>query len=503
VSWEVRTLPDRYADSVRLMGIARALRGRDGISRCELGMGTPANLAALAEMGADASATPGDVVVAVDGDGDAAEAAFAEAERLLSSGDGGGGDGAGAQQAPARSLASAAATLPDANVALVSVPGEYAALEAHRALTRGLHVFLFSDHVSVEDEIELKRRGAQRGLLVMGPGCGTAMLGGVGLGFANAVPAGSVGIVAAAGTGAQEVACLVAEAGAGVSQIIGVGGRDLSEDVGGLAFRQALAMLGDDEQTETVVLVSKAPAPAVVAALADALPAGKRAVAAFVGLRDESAPYEIHDTLEAGALAAVGASPPDVSALEAAADEARGRARGRRVLGLYSGGSLAHEAVTILEEALGPVGGNVSAVGRQERGTGRGHAVLDLGEEEYTQGRPHPMVDLDLRRSMIEEAAGDEDLGCLLLDVVLGHGAHPDPAGELAAAVATAAGRAPVIVRVCGTAQDPQDATRQTATLEEAGALVAPSNAAAVRLALRAVAPNSPRPARDARDGAT
>jgi FdrA protein len=488
VSWTVRTVPDRYADSVRLMGIARSLRDRDGIARCEIGMGTPANLAALADMGATAQATPGDVVIAVDGDGDAAEQAFAEAERLLSSGDDGSA-AAGAQTARPRSVPAAAAGLGGANVAIVSVPGEYAALEAHRALTRGLHVFLFSDHVGIEDEVALKRRGAERGLLVMGPGCGTAMLGGVGLGFMNEVAAGPVGIVAAAGTGAQEVACLIAAAGGGVSQIIGVGGRDLSEEVGGLAFRQALAMLAADDATETILLVSKPPAPSVVRGLADALPDGKRAVAAFVGLRDDDAPYEIHETLEGGALAAAGTAPGDVAALERAVDARRDRTAGRRVLGLFSGGSLAHEAATILEAALGPVAGNVSEHGGDDDrdGAGPGHTILDLGEEEYTQGRPHPMVDLDLRRGMIEDAAGDDALGVLLLDVVLGHGAHADPAGELADVVARVAERALVIARVCGTDDDPQGAARQTATLEEAGALVAPSNAAAARLAVLAV----------------
>ena len=490
MSWVVRTLPDRYADSVRLMGIARALRGRDGIAACEVAMGTPANLAALADLGARAQASPGDVVIAVDGDGDPAEQALAEAERMLSAGGNGGGvsEGGGAT-APARprSLGSAAAALGGANVALVSVPGEYATLEAHRALSRGLHVFLFSDHVSVEDEVALKRRGGARGLLVMGPGCGTAMLGGVGLGFANEVPSGSVGIVAAAGTGAQEVACLVAAAGGGVSHIVGVGGRDLSSAVGGLAFRQALALLGEDEGTETVLLVSKPPSPDVVAALADALPPGKRAVAAFVGLADADADagYEIHDTLEAAARAAAGSPAPDVAALEAAVDARRDRTAGRALLGLFSGGSLAHEAATIVEPALGPVAGNVT--GRDEGASG--HRLLDLGEEEYTRGRPHPMVDLDLRVGMIEEAAADARVGCLLLDVVLGHGAHPDPAGELAGAVARVAERAVVVARVCGTDEDPQDARRQTAALEAAGALVAPSNAAAARLAVRAVAP--------------
>jgi FdrA protein len=399
-------------------------------------------------------------------------------------GDGVGAPGAGGAPARPRSLGSAVAALgAGANVALISVAGEYATLEAHRALTRGLHVFLFSDHVSVADEVALKRRGAERGLLVMGPGCGTAMLGGVGLGFCNVVPRGPVGIVAAAGTGAQEVACLIAAAGGGVSQIVGVGGRDLSADVGGLGFRQALALLSDDDATETVLLVSKPPAPDVVRALGDAIPAGRRAVAAFVGLHDAGAPFEVHATLEAGALAAAGAPAPDVSGLERAVDERRERTAGRSVLGLFSGGSLAHEAVSILEADVGPVAGNVS--GRDE--TQAPHRVLDLGEEEYTRGRPHPMVDLDLRRSLIEEAAGDERIGCLLLDVVLGHGAHPDPAGALADAVARVAERALVLARVCGTDEDPQDAPRQTATLEEAGALVAPSNAAAARLAVRAV----------------
>src|SRR4051794_24407768 len=360
------------------MGIARALRGRDGIAACEVAMGTPANLAALSDLGADASATPGDVVIAVDGSNGAdVEAALAEAERILAGAGAGAADGgAPAAAAAPRTLGSAAARA-GANVALVSVPGEYATLEAHRALSRGLHVFLFSDHVSVEDELALKRRGAERDLLVMGPGCGTAMLGGVGLGFANVVPSGPIGVVAAAGTGAQEVACLIAAAGGGVSQIVGVGGRALSAEVGGLAFRQALALLGEDESTETILLVSKAPAAEVVAGLGDALPPGKRAVAAFVGLIEPDAAYEVHHTLEAAALAAVGAPAPDLTELDRAVVERREATTGHAVLGLFSGGSLAHEALTILETALGPIAGNVS--GHEE--VTDGHRILDLGEE--------------------------------------------------------------------------------------------------------------------------
>jgi FdrA protein len=348
-----------------------------------------------------------------------------------------------------------------------------------------MHVFLFSDHVSLEDELELKQRGRELGLLVMGPGCGTAMLGNVGLGFANVVTKGPVGIVAAAGTGAQESACLLDAAGIGVSQIVGVGGRDLSADIGGIMFRQAMHMLADDDETETLLLVSKPPAPEVVASLADDLPDGKRVVAAFVGWEGGEAPFEIHDTLEAAARAAAGAPPEDLSELEAAVDAARERSAGRRLLGLFSGGSLAHEAVTLLEPELGPLEGNVGH-GPDERNGG--HAVLDLGEEEYTQGRPHPMVDLDVRLGFLEEAAQDDGVGCVLLDVVLGHGGHVDPASGLSDAIAAAARDAVVLARVCGTNGDPQDAARQTQILRDAGAIVAPSNAAATRLALRAIA---------------
>lgn len=226
MTWHVRVIPNRYADSVRLMSIARSVRARDGVARCEVGMGTPANLELLAGLGAVVDAAPGDLVIAVNGHDAATDAALAHAERELSAPEHEAGPASAQQRS--RSLALAARELDGANVALISVPGEYAALEAHRALSAGMHVFLFSDHVSVQDELELKRRGAELGLLVMGPECGTAMLGGVGLGFANVVAPGPVGIVAAAGTGAQESACLLDAAGVGVSQIIGVGGRDLS-----------------------------------------------------------------------------------------------------------------------------------------------------------------------------------------------------------------------------------------------------------------------------------
>lgn len=443
MSWAVRVVRNRYVDSVRLMRIAKDLRE---YGRAEVAMGTPANLEALTALGVQVDAGPTDIVIAIEGPQERLDTVERElnappAEATDTTAD------------PPRSLRGSGA-----NVALISIPGEYATLEAHRALTEGMHVFLFSDHVSEADEVELKRRGAELGLLVMGPGCGTAMLGEVGLGFANVVRAGSVGIVAAAGTGAQEAASLLDGAEVGVSQIVGVGGRDLSANVGGIMFGEAMRMLAADDGTDTLLLVSKPPSPEVVQTLGEVDVKGKRVVAAFVGWDAPDAPFEIHSTLEAGAFAAANAPVPEIADLEALVDEKR---VGGTLLGLYSGGSLAHEAETIL---------------------GHGHTILDLGEEEYTQGRPHPMVDLGVRLEQI--AAIGDDVGVLLLDVVIGHGSHPDPAGELAPALRALS--IPVIAHVCGTDADPQDATRQAATLRAAGVIVAPTNAAAARLAGRA-----------------
>jgi FdrA protein len=471
MSWAVRVVRDRYVDSVRLMQVAQTVRSQDGVLACEILAGTPANLELLP---VPADAGPGDIVIAVDAPGEA-DGALDAAERALAPA-AGGDPRATAASMPPRSLGAAVRLLEGANLALISLPGEYAVLEAHRALTAGMHVFLFSDHVSVADEVALKRRAAERGLLVMGPGCGTAMLGQVGLGFANEVRAGPIGIVAAAGTGAQEAAILLDAAGAGVSHIVGVGGRDLSADVGGLMFREGMRLLAADDGTETLLLVSKPPDREVVEGLGSVDVDGRRVIAAFVGWTGGDAPFEVHPTLEAGALAAAGAEPPATAELEAGLPRRDGT-----LLGLYSGGTLAYEAATILEPALGRIGGNAGDGGSE------GHRIFDLGEEEYTQGRPHPMVDLELRRRMLRDAAGDDRVGCVLLDVVTGHGSHADPAGGLADALAALARDRPVIAHVCGTPGDPQDARRQAAVLRDCGVVVAPSNAVAARLAARAL----------------
>jgi succinyl-CoA synthetase alpha subunit len=387
--------------------------------------------------------------------------------------------------------------LPDATLALISVPGIYAGAEARRALAAGLHVMLFSDNVPIETEVELKRDAAARGLFVMGPDCGTAILHGVPLGFANAVPRGRVGLVASSGTGLQEVTCLLAAEGEGVSHAIGVGSRDLSNAVGGAMTLPALAALRADAATEVVVVIGKPPGAAVARALAEALEAlGKPAVLAIMGVRAFPAPCDVHvaSTLEEAALIAAGlAARREPRDIEFPADEldelvdaqARGLAPGQRfVRGLFSGGTLAWEAVALLAERLEDVAPGVSAR------DGKGHRVVDLGEDVFTVGRPHPMLDGHVRCEWIAREAADPTTAVLLLDVVLGYGAHPDPAGELIAALesarrtsAEAGRRIAVIASVTGTEEDPQRRSRQVAALRQAGVVVMRSNAQAARVA--------------------
>ena len=481
-----------YQDSVTLMRLTRDLEAVPGVRRAAVMMGTPPNRAVLAQAGllaADGeSAAPADLVIAVRADDeagaraarDAVDAALAVSRTPVPAG-----------RAHPRTLAGALAALPHASLALISVPGIYAGAEARRALAAGLHVMLFSDNVPVDTEIALKREAAARGLFVMGPDCGSALLGGVPLGFANAVPRGRIGLVAASGTGLQEVSCRIAAEGDGVSHAIGVGGRDLSDAVGGATALRALAALAADAATEVIVLIGKPPGPAVAARLAEALGGlAKPSVVYFPGAAGTAA------TLEDAALAAValarGEVPHPVEFSLPASDvarlvdeQARTLSPGQRfVRGVYSGGTLAREAVTLLRQRLDDVAPDVLGA------EGKAHRVVDLGEDVFTVGRPHPMIDGTVRRERILSEAAEPATAVLLLDVVLGYGAHSDPAGELVPALAGArraaagGGRGLAIVAsVTGTERDPQVCSVQVAALRRAGVVVMPSNAQAARLA--------------------
>ena len=489
-----------YYDSVTLMRLTHDLQVIAGVRRAAVMMGTPSNRALLRDAGlltpdGDA-ASPHDLIIAVE----AADIAAADA-----------GTQAGAAALSTsrastltrqttyrpRTLRSALTMLDGANLVLISVPGLYAGFEAMKALQAGMHVMLFSDNVPVTTEIELKRFAVARGLLMLGPDCGTAIINGVPLGFANAVPRGRVGLAAASGTGLQEVSCLIAAAGEGISQAIGVGGRDLTDDVGGLMLAHALEILAADPVTEVIGVLGKPPGPATWERIQTQLAQLQKPCVVHLSGLISAAGTSWHTaaTLEEAALGAVAlARGVQTTPIEFTTpmgeieryigDTTRAMQPGQRfVRGLYAGGTLAYEALDLLQAKL-------LRVSRGVLGGGEGHSVVDLGEDQFTLGRPHPMIDGTLRREWILRAADDPTTAVILLDVILGYGAHPDPAGELLPAIqqatrqARAGGRhLAVVASVCGTEQDPQRRSAQIDALRAHDVIVMPSNAQAASLA--------------------
>jgi FdrA protein len=461
VSELVRVEQGRYHDSVTLMRAGAAASAEPGVEAVIAAMATPLNRDLLREAGfPPPAAGPDDLVMAVRAVDEAAvEAALGAIERVLA--ERRRPAPAGTARVPPHTVAAAAAERPDAGVVVVSVPGPHAYVEAAAALRAGKHVMVFSDGVDLDREVALKREGAARGRLVMGPDCGTVILGGVGLGFANVVVPGPVGLVAASGTGAQQLCGLLDGAGIGVRHVLGVGGRDLSAAVGGISALAALEALDADPQVEVIAVVSKPPAPDVADALA-------------VAAAECTTPV---------VLAPVGPGCPTLT--DAAAEVARTLGqpfpepatwgvgpvpRPGPLLGLFSGGTNCVEALAVLEDRIGPVRSNVHPDPGRHIGPGDdpegAPTLLDLGDDELTAGRPHPMIDPAPVAERLAAARG----GVVLLDVVLGHGAHPDPASVLVPALA-ATGAAPVVTLV-GTAGDPQGLDRQAQALTAAGAVV-------------------------------
>lgn len=516
-----RIIRNFYRDSVSLMQFSARLARLPGLRQASAIMASPNNLALLREAGLLAGALeagPNDLLIALEGEDEAAlTAAAGEAEQALDRPRPSASQG-GPRREPPRSLEMALETMPAANLALISTPGDYAAAEAMKALRLGLNVMMFSDNVALDEELALKRYARAHDLIVMGPDCGTAIVAGIPLGFANAVRRGDIGLVAASGTGLQQVTCLIDRLGAGVSQALGVGGHDLRREIGGISMLQGLQALAEDAATRVIVLISKPPSPEVAARILEsARRTGKPVVVNFLGADPRSiggpglTPAK---TLEDAALAAVAAStgrPSDGLELASTSFDWPQQARGQRyVRGLYSGGTFCYEATLLLSETMPDVHSN-TPVGKAEPledvWKSRGHTLVDLGDDVFTRGRPHPMIDHRLRNERLASEARDPQTSVILLDVVIGYGAHADPAGEIAPMIAAAiagaaaAGRRLAIVGfVCGTQADPQNLASQEARLREAGMMLTPSNAQAVRLAARIAGRASERatPARQA-----
>jgi FdrA protein len=513
-----KIVPDCYRDSVFLMRIANRLRSLPQVEDVALMVGSEANKATLLQSGFDtpvlSAAHPADLIIAVKSE-DSAQALVAIQEAL---------DQVEGKNRPATSTSSSYPNLdmalsdhPNANLALISIPGQYAAAEARRAMQKGLNILLFSDNVSIDEEVSLKQESSSRGLLVMGPDCGTAILDGVPLAFANAVRRGPVGVVGAAGTGIQEVTSLLDRIGLGISQAIGTGGRDLSEKVGGLTMAQGIELLEKDPATQVIVVVSKPPAPAVARKIAARLKAGpKPAVVCFLGykpekdnlspryvsLLEEIAPAVL-ETLDGRLHAKVSDFWLTKTRLEAIVEEERCRlgSSQRDIRGFFSGGTLCDESQLILQRMVGQVSSNVAITPEGKLADamrGNGHTIIDLGDDEFTRGRPHPMIDPTLRNSLIDKEFDNPSTAVILLDVVLGYGSHPKPAEELVQVVIKARRRVQpqgrdlaVVCSVCGVDADPQPRQAVIDELQSAGIVVMPTNAQAARLAALLVQPEA------------
>lgn len=478
IQYQIR--PGAYYDSVTLMQLQRSLAALPGVVDAGAVMATPANCELLAASGFDLAtihARPDDLLIIVRADSEAAGAdAIGQVETLLSQ-----RQNTVARGFRPRSLRGALGQLPAAEWVLISVPGRYAAAVAEDALDAGRHVFLYSDNVPLEDEVRLKRRARATGLLLMGPDCGTAILNGIGLGFANRIRRGNIGIVAASGTGLQAAGVEIHQLGGGISQAFGVGGRDLSAAVGGITALQALDWLAHDEATDVILLISKPPAAEVAARLLRAAQdCGKPVVVNFIGYPPPG--RRLGNLAFAAGLADAAGLAVALAQGETTPPATRRPLRGT-VRGLFSGGTLAYETLLGLEPVLAPLHSNLAAGGGRtaEDTAGRGHTLLDMGADEFTQGRLHPMLDNDLRLRHLRRELADGEVDLIILDVVLGEGSHPDPAAELAPAIgeAVAAGKR-VLAIVIGTEDDPQDLNRQIEQLSAAGAIVCRSVTAAL-----------------------
>jgi FdrA protein len=499
----VLVLSGVYHDSVKLMRVSAAAREKPGIRQALAVLGTPMNREQLTQGGLLAGqaehAGPNDLIIAVEADSiEVAEGQLAVMEEDLSAPRSGGGAGL-FTNFPVPTLDAALGKDPQINLALFSIPGPNVRREVELALRKGLHCLIFSDNVPVEDEVALKRLGLKKGLLVMGPDCGTAHIGGVGLGFCNVMRPGKIGIVGAAGTGIQEVMAAIDAAGGGIRCALGTGGRDVYDAVGGLAIIQFIEMLAEDPGTEVLLILGKPPGPeAMEKVLEAAARCGKPAAIHFVGARTgyigrwaEGHPHlHVADSLAAAGRLSVSLTGAvgDVAAPEVGPDASKKisewgqrRSKGRRFLrGVYTGGTLCAEAQAIIGMTVPGIRSNAPIDKINGKMTdpikSEGHSVVDLGDDLFTRGKPHPMIDPEPRNARLIQEAEDSETAVVLFDVVLGLGSHEDPAGEAAKAIERALDSNPDVLfigSVTGTEGDPQNLKAQRARLADAGVLVA------------------------------
>jgi succinyl-CoA synthetase alpha subunit len=506
-----------YHDSVVLMLLTNQISSIEGVKKVSIMMATPANKDIYRQSGLSTSeleeASANDMVVVADVDDDGLlDVIMEEVEAFFKKQSTSESDKKGAEAV--RSWDKALGKLADANLAVISIPGAYAALEADRALDEGMNVFMFSDNVTLEDEIKLKKKAHEKGLAVMGPDCGTGIIQGVPIAFTNHVAPGPIGIIGASGTGIQELTTIIDRLGEGVKNAIGTGGRDLSTEVGGITMMDMIEAMEKDDTVKVLIIISKPPAKAVRDRISDRLSNFKKPVVTlFLGEKPEYHEenfYHAYTLDEAARLAvglvrgqniAEGSVEADSSSFFAAEEK-------KTIKAYYSGGTLAGEAAMLIKDAL-----NLKVPPQKAEGfmlKTDGHIVVDLGDDVYTQGKPHPMIDPAKRIECMQEAIDDESTGVILLDIMLGYGSHEDMAGALLPAIIRLRDKAReegrklfFVATVCGTRRDFQGYDKAVETLKEAGVIVCENNKLAVHTAIRAIGLDFEEPVKEIRPKTT
>lgn len=503
---------EKYYDSVFLMRMAKDIAAMDGIGNISVGMGTPLNKDTIEELGlmldAGRQATPNDLIIALSAEDDTtAEAARDTFLKLLMS-----KNTAGASQ-DFRSLDTLVRTVKDRNLAVISLAGQYAGEEAEKALKAGMNVFMFSDNVPLKQEIQLKNLAKEKGLLMMGPDCGLSFINGVAIGLCSKVRRGPIGIAAASGSGMQEVMNIIHKNGMGISHAIGVGGRDLREEVGGITMLQSIEILENDPETKVIVLISKPPAKATAEKIFAALANCSKPVvvqfinsdAVFPDHKDWYCSDSFENTATIAMALAKGEPVKTISEKEyyekfeeEAARIAAGFTGGQRYLrGIYCGGSLAEEVLTLAQEKLGPLYGNIAFSEEyilDNPFESYKDCLIDIGAEEFTVGKPHVAIDPVPRLARFEKEARDPETAVILLDFLLGYSLCEDPAGMMAETIADGIRHAQeenrqlcVVASVCGSDLDPQELKKQEKILQDAGVIVLENNGAAARFAIAVI----------------
>lgn len=502
-----------YRDSILLMRMSMELRGLPGIGKCEVIVGTEQNKKYLLRSGLMSNdvrdAGSSDLIIAVSGDSEeSVDFALKKADELLKS------DSLSSireRNLVFNSLSTAFEKVPKANLALISIPGTFVKREAMKALKLGLNLLIFSDNVPIEDELLIKKFAKEHGLLVMGPDCGTAIINGVPLAFANKVRRGDIGIVGAAGTGIQEVSSIIHNLGKGISHAIGTGSNDVGQVIGGITMIDGIRRLEDDLSTKVIIIVSKPPAPETLERILHVLKECKKPIFVnFLGSNKEAfdqCEIQFVVTLEELAVKAVNSLSDDKltskifpAGIEkepipklALKEHNKLWEKQNYIRGLYTGGTLAIEACLLMLQSIDNVFSNVSlkeCLPLENPHVSQKHTVVDLGADEFTVGKPHPMLEPEMRHDRILQEAADPDTAVILLDFVLGYGVHSDPVGAILPVLSKVKRIAEkenryisLVASVCGTDQDPQNRSEQIRKLKEVGAVVMPTNAQAVKLA--------------------